>query len=453
MHYYYVLSYYLTLYITSLIIGSNTVEFKPRRKWACLATILGILMLPVSIMCFTDYFATGYEPLPLSFYAIYLVCFIPIVFGTSADKFRHRSGGYIFNWVMIFIISYLWNLSLSIDASAFVALFFPSVIPVRALFDLSDIYELIILILLNIFSTIASCFILKKLLLVFKNRLVFVMINFLFLIPSYIPILRKFDFNQYIAADYLTLVLMILSFPITLLMVFITIRIYDKIQLKKYYSQIENEYRKKYEIYKQYSDFFEESKKFRHDLINHLSVLSASIEGTNESSFYNQAKANTESIIHETRKLNVLEYYSAPPILNALFTIKEKYAKEHDINLIYQISLSGTTQVSGYDLVGIISNLLDNAIEACEKISDAEKERKIIFKLFNKNDFLCIDITNNINPEDNPVISNFKTTKNKAFEHGFGSHIITSIINKYDGYFNIKNENEQISINIALNNS
>ncbi len=452
MHYIYVISYYLTIYLTSLIIGSHIIEFKPRRKWACLAMILSILMLPIIIMCFSDFFATGYEPLPIYFFTIYLVCFFPVIYGTQPGESNNHFVSYIFNWFLIFIIGYLWNMSLSIDVSAFVALFLPNIIPVRALFSISEIYELILLIGINVFSTIASCFILKKLIYIFKKRIIFLLVNILFLLPSYLPILRKFDLNKYILADYITLILTILSFPITLLMVFITIRIHDRIQLKKYYAQIEDEYKKKYETYEKYSQFFEESKKFRHDLMNHLSVLTLSIDETNKNSFYNTAKENTESIIQDTRKISSLDYHSAPPVLNTLFAIKERYASEKNINIIYQISFNDRESISDYDLVGIISNLLDNAIEACEKIHDNSKKKTILLKIFNKNGFLCIDIANSINPEDNPLINNFKTSKKDSLDHGFGSHIIASIVKKHDGYFKIKKENEQIAINIALPN-
>ena len=453
MHYFYVISYYLITYIATLIIGSQIVEFKPKRKWPCLAMILGILMLPITIMCFTNFFKTGYEALPLYFFAIYVVCFIPIAYGTDPGNSKHRFISYIYNWYLLFIVSYFWNMSISIGATAFIAMFIPAVIPVRALFSFSDIYELIILFLLNIFSTITCCFILRNIIKIFKKRLAFLLTNFLFLIPSFIPILRKFDFNRYTMADYLTIILMILSFPLTLVIVFITIRISDMIQLKKHYLQIEEEYKKQFEVYEKYTVFFEEARRFRHDLVNHLSVLSMSIQDATFNGTINLANEKAKSIIQDTRKINIVDYQSVSPVLNALFSIKEQYAKERNIDIIYQISLPEKININNYDLVGIISNLLDNSIEACEKITDIEKRKDIFLRIFNKNGFLCIDISNSFNPIDNPINNNFITTKTNYIEHGFGSHIISSIIKKYNGYCKIINENEHIIINIALNNS
>ena len=453
MHYFYIISYYLILYITSLIIGAQIVEFKPKRKWPCLAMILGILMLPITILCFTNFFETGYEALPIYFFAIYIVCFIPIVYGTVPGDSKPRFVSYIYNWFLLFVVSYFWNISISVGVSAFVALFIPTVIPVRALFSFSEIYELILLLIIDIFTTVTCCFILRNLIKIFKKRIVFLLTNFLFLIPCYIPILRKLEFNQYTMGDYLSIILMILSFPITLLIVFITIRINDMIQIKKQYFQIEEEYKKQFEIYEKYTAFFEESRRFRHDLVNHLSVLSTSIKDLTSNDKINLANEKEESIISDTRKINIIEYQSVSPVLNALFSIKEQYAKERNIDIIYQIALPEKININNYDLVGIISNLLDNSIEACEKITDREKKKDILLKIFNKNGFLCINISNSFNPIDNPINTNFITTKNNSIEHGFGSHIISSIVKKYNGYCKIINESEKIIINIALNNS
>ncbi|MCR4649427.1 MAG: ATP-binding protein [Lachnospiraceae bacterium] len=230
-----------------------------------------------------------------------------------------------------------------------------------------------------------------------------------------------------------------------------TIRIGEIIQIRKNYRLIEKEYSVKYEVYSEYRDFVEKSKKFRHDLANHLSVLSSSLHESENSTELVVLKQNTEELIKETKKLKIFEYRSVPSIINALFTIKEHSAEEKNIDLKYQITLSDKLFISDYDLVGILSNLLDNAIEACDKVPAAEKE--IILKMFNRNGYLCIDITNTFDSKNNPVKNNFRTTKDNNLEHGFGSHIIASIVKKYNGYINITNTDEKITINIALNNS
>lgn len=453
MHIFYIISYYLILYISTLLLGSQIVEFKPKRKWLCLTVILGFLMIPMLILCFTGFFVTGYESLPVYSYVGYIASFIPIFLWTSPGENRFRFLSYLYNWLLFFVICFLWNVALSTGFGCFVALFIPNIIPVRALFSFSEIYELILLVLIDTLVVIIGSFILRNLLKVFKKRIVFLLTNLLFLTPYLIPLLRVNNFVEHHFADYLSLLFFIFSFPSILLLVFITLRINDKIQLKKYYSQIEEKYKEQFEIYENYSEFFEESKKFRHDMINHLSVLSASIDNISSNKMITKAKETAESIIQDTRKINMVEYHPIPPVLNSLFSIKDQSAKDRNIDIIYQILLQEDINISNYDMVGIISNLLDNSIEACDKITAANKKKEIVLKLFNKNGFICIDISNSFNPEDNPLTNNFKTTKNNSVEHGFGSHIIASIIKKYNGYFKIKNENEHIVINIALSNS
>ncbi len=466
MHFFYVLAYYLFNFSSFLIIGSYITEFKPRRKWACLSVILLILMLPEIILDFSGYFATGYEGLPLYAFLAYPACIIPVIWGTSpksasgTDDNITKKGfksfimslwGYLFNWFSIFIISYIWYFGLAVGASSYVTLFVPTIIPVRALFSLSQIYELICFIILNIISVVLSCFILKKIKQVIKNRLVFLFVNFLYLIPTFAFAIRNLAIDNFPRGDYVTLLSLVFSLPIILIMASVTIKIGEIIQIRKNYRLIENEYKVKFEAYSEYRDFIEESKKFRHDLVNHLSVLSSSLYESENSTELVKLKQNTEELISETKKLKINEYRSVPSILNALFAIKEHSAEEKNIDLKYQIALSDKLFISDYDLVGILSNLLDNALEACDKISDKEKD--IVLKMFNRNGYLCIDITNTFNPENDPIKNNFRTTKDNNLEHGFGSHIIASIVKKYNGYINISNTDEKITIYIALNNS
>ena len=91
------------------------------------------------------------------------------------------------------------------------------------------------------------------------------------------------------------------------------------------------------------------------------------------------------------------------------------------------------------ELVVLFSNLFDNAIEACEKVSCEQ----VIYCKILANDSLYISIRNSSLPVT-VINKRIKTTKEKSIEHGFGLPNICRILDDLsadydfgyaDGYF------------------
>lgn len=84
------------------------------------------------------------------------------------------------------------------------------------------------------------------------------------------------------------------------------------------------------------------------------------------------------------------------------------------------------------DLCGLLMNLLDNAIEACEELSPAE--RTVRLGIVADQGTLMISVAN---PAANaPQLTDagkLATTKTDAAQHGYGTGIVRRIADKYDG--------------------
>lgn len=93
-------------------------------------------------------------------------------------------------------------------------------------------------------------------------------------------------------------------------------------------------------------------------------------------------------------------------------------------------------------------NLLDNAIEACEKIQDGE--RWIYIKIEKQNEMLFIEIANSIDKE--PVIKRGElvTTKSEKSLHGYGIKSVTRIVEKYDGIISYQAKGKVFKINVTF---
>ena len=91
--------------------------------------------------------------------------------------------------------------------------------------------------------------------------------------------------------------------------------------------------------------------------------------------------------------------------------------------------LSGLT-ISEEDIVTLLGNLLDNAIEACEKLSG---NKVIQFKMIIEEGQLVLSIRNTVKDavkiEDNRIV----TSKRDKSQHGIGLMNVDSVIRKNNG--------------------
>ena len=99
------------------------------------------------------------------------------------------------------------------------------------------------------------------------------------------------------------------------------------------------------------------------------------------------------------------------------------------------------------DLVRVFTNILDNAIEANEKLG---KDTKRYIKLSSKaeGNYLYIKAENPSVVTDNS--GEFRTNKKKKKLHGYGLIILNDIAKSYDGTFSVENQDNIFTALLAL---
>lgn len=155
-------------------------------------------------------------------------------------------------------------------------------------------------------------------------------------------------------------------------------------------------------------------------------------------------------IQHLSRELLLIEYTNNKA-LNILLSQKMDECNRKNINFnIYtqDIDLSFINEI---DCVAIFTNLIDNAIEACEK--SGIKNIYLYFYLFNGS-FTAIKIENNA--DDTPVSfkETLKTTKADTDKHGIGYTSIKRALSNYnaDIRWRYNEEHKMFSAIILFNN-
>ncbi|MBR5874908.1 MAG: GHKL domain-containing protein [Oscillospiraceae bacterium] len=178
---------------------------------------------------------------------------------------------------------------------------------------------------------------------------------------------------------------------------------------------------------------YSQQRKLTHDFNNHLSVIRSLLESEDTA----QAKDYTTNLLNTSVSVSRL-FDSGNSIVDTLLT--QKYNQAKDLGIKMQVlveDLSGVS-MSADKLVVVLSNLLDNAIEACTN-TNGEKMIKVKFVLEDMGHILTVQNTADNAP--NSEKGQFATTKADSLNHGYGIKNISSIMEDY-GYpytFDYKN--------------
>ena len=121
-------------------------------------------------------------------------------------------------------------------------------------------------------------------------------------------------------------------------------------------------------------------------------------------------------------------------VVDVILNQKHAIAQSKGVTLQVQLDDLSNFALPDEALVVVLSNLIDNAIEACEK-NKAPNHKTILLKMNANPDanFLYIE-----NPAEQPVTivnNHIVTTKKKRPEHGYGLKNISTILSQYDADF------------------
>lgn len=174
------------------------------------------------------------------------------------------------------------------------------------------------------------------------------------------------------------------------------------------------------------SQKYDSIRKIRHDLKDQLSAVYTMIaQGhADESMKYIEKYVNVISI---SESFVNTDNYIVNAIINSKFAVAATEGIRTNCSCIK--SFDGIDDI---DMLHILSNTLDNAITASEKITD-ESERFINLDISKTMDIYRIVVRNAINESVLKRNPSLKTTKLNAHKHGWGIKIIREIAEKYQG--------------------
>ncbi len=135
--------------------------------------------------------------------------------------------------------------------------------------------------------------------------------------------------------------------------------------------------------------------------------------------------------------------------VDAMLYSKLELCRKYRILTDIQVLLPEKSQMEDIHTVGLLGNLLDNAIEACRK--GPAGSGYIYLRTAVQANFWEIRIDNYTENEGYSSIENhFATTKEDKENHGLGMKIVRSMVERYDGVLQVEEKDHMFSVTVMV---
>lgn len=179
------------------------------------------------------------------------------------------------------------------------------------------------------------------------------------------------------------------------------------------------------QMYRTLSEEREIHKARSHDYLNHLNTLLVLAEGNDRTREIDYLK---DQIGEESERVDIIDTGDA--VINAVLNIKYREAKKKGIVMPLMIDDLSDLKISESDIVTILSNILDNAIEAADQCDT----KKIVLQISKEDEGKTLHIdSSNTYVGDIAVDKGRYTTKKDKENHGYGLSNIRYAVEKNKG--------------------
>lgn len=191
---------------------------------------------------------------------------------------------------------------------------------------------------------------------------------------------------------------------------------------------------------------YDEKSVLLHDIKNHMRVIQELAETDQIPELLKYVSDMKESLTNARNRT-----LTNHRLLDLILNVKMQEAEENHIALQYEFDDMSEMVLQPIEICALFSNLLDNAIEANQKLPSGQ-ERWINLSCIRKNKILVISLSNAQERTTETVRHEMpETTKADKKQHGFGLQSVNRVIKAYDGYMEIEMHEGKFSIVAYLN--
>lgn len=183
--------------------------------------------------------------------------------------------------------------------------------------------------------------------------------------------------------------------------------------------------------YQSLMQVYEEKAILLHDVKNHIQMVREMIEQDEKQEVLTYLDTMSVKLLRNKHR-----DLTNHKLLNLILNMKFHEAEAAGISVEYEFDDMSQLQLKPMEICALFTNLLDNAIEANEKLAGVP--RYLHVSCLRKNNMLLLNISN-------PVGENMKivdgklpnTTKEDKQSHGFGMRSVRQILEAYEGHMRI----------------
>jgi|GEM_PF-884087 len=200
--------------------------------------------------------------------------------------------------------------------------------------------------------------------------------------------------------------------------------------------------------YENVIDGYNQVKKVRHDMLSHLITLDGYL-GRNQ---YHEAVKYIHRL-NEELDFDKRGVVSNNVAIDALISNGKSKAVDEGIKFETEIMIPKKLKIDDMDICIVLGNALNNAIEACRRITDEQVDKRIVLKMRYKKDHVLIELKNSYDPDTiKKRNGRFVSSKlyRKSDEIGIGMENMEGIIEKHEGVYQIDLLEEMFVAKIML---
>ena len=198
---------------------------------------------------------------------------------------------------------------------------------------------------------------------------------------------------------------------------------------------------KNYQVAK---ESYESNARLYHDMGNHFSIIQSYLAAGK----IDEAKVYLDRL-GKNRAAYSVEQFTGIEAVDYILSQKAELARQKNVETSIHAEYPKDCNIDPIDLCTILTNLLDNAIEACEKLSETST-KKLSITIRRINQFIIIQIANSCMEKPVIIKGNFVTSKMDKRYHGWGMKNIKSAAEKYHGTMEYEYSENVFTVSVML---
>ena len=180
--------------------------------------------------------------------------------------------------------------------------------------------------------------------------------------------------------------------------------------------------------YQSIESYIKQIAMMKHEMLNHLFAINILLDNGEH-----ERLAQYLTDIQGSYRAPAEPLFCGHRLIQSILWHANQRARQIGTETNIEVSALPPISITDADAVSLLMNLLNNALESCEKIQPPDKRWiEVVIKC--RAPYLCISVKNALYNETRTRTSRFATTKKDAAFHGHGIPIVQNVAKKYNGF-------------------